>query len=448
MRSRVRILMLGALVLLAVQPVGAQPNYGEALQKSIYFYEAQQSGPLPPWNRVEWRGPSALGDGADNGLDLTGGWYDAGDHVKFGFPMAASATMLAWGVVDYREAYAQSGQLPHVENNLRFVADYFVKAHATPTTLWGQVGNGGADHAWWGPAEVMPMARPSYAITGACPGTDLAGETAAALAAISMVFEDSDPGYAQQLLAEATELYDFAYAGGNASQRRRYSECITDAAGYYNSWSGFNDELVWSALWMYRATGNTLYLNRAVAGYADLSTEPQQSIKSYRWTHAWDDKAYGSYVLLSILTGNTTYRADAERWLDFWTTGFQGNRITYTPGGLAWLDQWGVNRYAANTAFIALVYSDYLSVVNPSSPRVDTYYDFAVDQIEYMLGANPQNRSYMIGFGNNPPVNPHHRTAHGSWSDNIQNPTTSRHRLIGALVGGPNQSDGYADNRG
>ena len=26
-------------------------NYAEALQKSLYFYEAQQSGPLPSWNR-------------------------------------------------------------------------------------------------------------------------------------------------------------------------------------------------------------------------------------------------------------------------------------------------------------------------------------------------------------------------------------------------------------
>jgi len=31
-------------------------NYAEALQKAIYFYECQQAGPLPEWNRVEWRG--------------------------------------------------------------------------------------------------------------------------------------------------------------------------------------------------------------------------------------------------------------------------------------------------------------------------------------------------------------------------------------------------------
>ena len=51
----------------------AQFNYGEALQKSLLFYEAQQSGELPDWNRISWRADSATNDGSDVGIDLTGG---------------------------------------------------------------------------------------------------------------------------------------------------------------------------------------------------------------------------------------------------------------------------------------------------------------------------------------------------------------------------------------
>ena len=68
----------------AVPASAAEPyiNYAEALQKSIYFYECQQAGPLPDWNRVEWRADSTMDD------FIKGGGYEAGDHVKFNLPMA------------------------------------------------------------------------------------------------------------------------------------------------------------------------------------------------------------------------------------------------------------------------------------------------------------------------------------------------------------------------
>ncbi|MBU6950838.1 glycoside hydrolase family 9 protein [Hahella sp. HN01] len=434
--------LLSGCALMSAQGM-AQENYGEALQKSIYFYEAQQSGVLPDWNRVEWRDNSALQDGADVGHDLSGGWYDAGDHVKFGFPMAASATLLAWGAVEYRDAYKQSGQLQHILNNLRFVADYFVKAHTAPNELWGQVGNGGADHAWWGSAEVMPMARPSYKIDASCPGSDLAGETAAALAAIAMVFKPVDSAYANTLLTHARQLYEFAN-----TYRGKYSDCITDAGSYYKSWSGYQDELVWSALWLYRATGEASYLQQAKQDYQKLGGEGQQDVKAYKWGHAWDNKAYGSYVLMAQITGEAGYQADAERWLDYWTTGYNGERVNYTPGGLAYLDVWGANRYAANTAFIALVYADFLNNAGIKAEKAQAYYDFGRSQIEYLLGNNPAGVSYQIGYGANYPTNPHHRTAHGTWTNNLRTPEQSRHLLVGALVGGPDSNDNYADDRG
>ncbi|TCS41771.1 cellulose binding domain-containing protein [Reinekea marinisedimentorum] len=427
-------------------------NYGEVLQKSIYFYEAQQSGTLPDWNRVEWRGDAATDDGSDNSVDLEGGWFDAGDHVKFGFPMASSATMLAMGVVEYRDAYAGTGQLEHIKNNLKFVADYFVKAHTGTNELYGQVGNGSYDHAWWGSAEVMTMDRPSYKIDASNPGSDLAGETAAALAAISMVFADDDADYAAELLQHAEELYSFAetYLG-------EYSDSITDASAYYNSWSGYQDELVWGAIWLYRATGDESYLQKAISAYDSLNTEGQTTLKSYTWTHAWDDKGYGSYVLLAKLTSeldgydSSEYEADAERWLDYWTVGYDGAQVSYTDGGLAYLDTWGAARYAANTSFLALIYSDFLnSKADADSDDLDnaaTYYDFAVSQMEYILGDNPMNMSYQIGYGDTYPTSPHHRTAHGSWANSSTNPTDNRHTLVGALVGGPDSSDGFENDR-
>ena len=235
-------------------------NYASALQKALFFYEAQRSGPLTENNRVPWRGDSAMEDGRAEGVDLVGGWYDAGDHVKFGFPMAYTVTLLAWSAVDVKEGFSQTGQLDSISNNLRWATDYLIKAHTAPNELWAQVGDPEEDHHFWGPAESMSMARPAYKIDADCPGSDLAAETAAALAATSIVFSKSDPTYAATLLTHASQLYTFA-----DTHRGKYSDCVKSANPYYTSHNGFEDELVWGALWLYRATGNDEYLQKAEA---------------------------------------------------------------------------------------------------------------------------------------------------------------------------------------
>lgn len=415
-------------------------NFAEVLQKSLRFYDAQRSGRLPDDFRLRWRADSGTNDGSDVGRDLSGGFYDAGDHVKFGLPMAFSLTMLAWGGVEYGDVYAETNQLTPLLDVLKWGTDYLMKCHVrnadgSTSAFYGQVGDGNLDHAYWGRAESMTMSRPAYKIDAAHPGTDLAAETAASLAASSMLFQATQPAYAAQLLDHAQALYAFADA-----HRGKYSDSIPNAASFYNSWSGYQDELAWAAIWLYRVTGNAAYLAKAKLQYNAISGGGAGN-HPYQWGLSWDDKSYGCYILLAILDGGASYRADAERWLDYWSVGVNGQKVPTTPGGLAWRDQWGALRYAANTAFCAGVYADHVG--NP----LGRYTTFARRQIEYALGANPAGRSYVCGFGNNPPANPHHRNSHASTTNNINAPVNNRHVLFGALVGGPNATDGYADNR-
>ena len=410
-------------------------NYLTALQKSFFFYEAQRSGRLPQDRRVGWRGDSALEDGKAEGVDLTGGYYDAGDHVKFGLPMAGTLTLLAWGGMEYGATYETAGLKPQLLEAIRWGTDFLIKAHTAPNELWGQVGKGDDDHKWWGPAEVMPMKRPAFKIDASCPGSDLAGESSAALSSASILFRPTDPKYADLLQVHAQQLYDFA-----DNYRGKYDECIKDAGKFYKSFSGYQDELAWAAVWLYLATGNPDYLARA-------EREAALAKADWVWTQSWDDKIYGTALLLARLTGKDIYRKQTERWLDHWTTGYQGKKIKTTPGGLVYLDRWGVLRYAANAAFLAFLYSDDLKRAKLDPARVATYHDFAVRQMRYILGDNPLKRSFVVGFGNNPPMNPHHRTAHGSWSSNMNDPQQTRHVLYGALVGGPELTEKYSDNR-
>ncbi|MBR1862299.1 MAG: glycoside hydrolase family 9 protein [Lachnospiraceae bacterium] len=404
-------------------------NYGEALQKSLLFYELQRSGVLPDTTRTNWRGDSCTGDGADNGLDLSGGWFDAGDHVKFNLSMAYTASMLGWSLYEDPDAYEESGQKEYALGNLRFVCDYFIKCHPEDEVYYYQVGDGGADHSWWGPAELVDSRtnRPSYKVTATQPGSCVTGETAAALAVASLVFEKEDAQYSKTLLKHAESLFAFA-------DKYRSDSGYTAANGFYQSHSGFNDELSWSAAWLYLATGNKDYLKAAESYYDSCK-------KDTNWALCWDDVTVGSAMLLSDITEDRKYSDFIEQHLDYWTVGNNGQKINYSPKGLAWLDNWGSLRYATTTAFVAAVYSE--SKFCPKE-KIDTYWDFAVSQADYALGSS--GRSYMIGFGEDYPRHPHHRTAQGSYVNDMNTPSQSRHVLVGALVGGPDAGDNYNDS--
>lgn len=401
-------------------------NYGEALQKSLLFYELQRSGDIDEETaRTNWRGDSGMTDGSDVGLDLTGGLYDAGDNVKFNLPMAYTAAMLAWSVYEDKAAYEQSGQLEYALGNIKWICDYLIKCHPEDEVYYYQVGDGNADHGWWGACEVMQMNRPSFRVDRNSPGSTVVGEAAAALAACAAVYKDIDSGYAEECLKHAKSLYKFA-------EDTKSDAGYTAANGFYNSWSGFNDELTWAAVWLYIAANDDSYLDKA-------KQYEQQCEGNYKWTMCWDDKYTGAVCLLANLTGEDKYKQKIERNLDWWC-GIGGESVTYSPKGLAWIDQWGSLRYATTSAFIAASYAEGGKC---SADKADTYMKFCESQVNYALGST--GRSFVVGFGENPPEHPHHRTAQGSWADNMSEPNYHRHTLFGALVGGPDASDGYTD---
>jgi hypothetical protein len=140
------VLLLSAVLALsigrdaAVAAAAAEaPDYGDALSKSLLYFEAQRSGRLPYGQRVRWRGHSGLTDGLQQGVDLVGGYYDAGDHVKFGLPMAFTVTMLSWGAIEFGDDIADAGEWRHELEAIKWGTDYFVKAHTEPFVYWAEV---------------------------------------------------------------------------------------------------------------------------------------------------------------------------------------------------------------------------------------------------------------------------------------------------------------------
>lgn len=70
-------------------------------------------------------------------VDLVGGYYDAGDNVKFGFPMAFTTTMLSWSVIEF--GGLMKGELQNAREAIRWATDYLLKATAKPGIIYVQV---------------------------------------------------------------------------------------------------------------------------------------------------------------------------------------------------------------------------------------------------------------------------------------------------------------------
>ncbi len=420
-------------------------NYGDALAKSLLFYQLQESGKLSEetLSRTNWRADSCLHDGQDNGLDLTGGWYDAGDNVKFNLPMAYSSMILGWSYLNNPEAYSQSGQAKWMLHDIMWANDYFVKCNPDSSTYYYQVGDGGKDHGFWGAPELVEakMDRPSYKVgdTPANGGSCVTGEAAASLAVASIILKDTDPTRSATYLEHAKTLYGMA-------ERAKSDEGYTAASGFYTSFSGFYDELSLAGCWLYKATGDETYLEKAEQYSQYFGTEFQGGTEmAYSWTMSWDDTHMAACLLLADLTGEEKYYTAIENSIDCWNGKLPGsNPITISPGGLSFLSQWGSLRYANNQAFIDTIYVG-LDKADPQ--HIEDANKYIERTVNYTLGSSGQN--FMVGYNSESPKNPHHRAAHGCWSNNLNaEPATSRHTLVGAVVGGPNAAnDSYKDDR-
>ncbi|MBN1216936.1 MAG: glycoside hydrolase family 9 protein [Candidatus Lokiarchaeota archaeon] len=425
-------------------PQESQDNYAAALQKAIYFYQEQRSGDLPENNTVIWRGDSFLNDGEVVGLDLTGGYYNDGGYLKLGLPLASAITTLAWSVYEYQTVFENIGQLDEILDAIKWGTDYLLKCHPSPNEFYFHIGDISTMYDWRGPVETayMFVNRPSYKVDETHGGSAVVAASSAALALSSIIFNETNPDYAINLTIHAEQLDNLAWK----MESDDYYNTVYNSFTRYQSHNGFYDELSASGILLYLRTGNITYLEKAEN--AAWSWPKEGPYFQYMQTHSWDDMHYMAQIFLSRETTNRSYVESIERNLDYWSPAYGTENITYTNGGLAYLNPtWageGALRFSANAAFLASVWSD---DVNCTPTNSSIYRKFAESQINYTLGDNPYGRSYLIGFGNSSWQNINHRTAHGSWSGSISDPIDNRHILYGALVSGPRGGDFWNDDR-
>lgn len=476
-------LLFGVLASLVAPQGSAQTtsfNYAEALQKSLYFYDAEKSGPGITGGRLEWRGDSEVADqrlalvpkGAgnvgtnlsqafinanravldpdgDGFIDVSGGFHDAGDHVRFGLPQAYAVSTLAWGFFEFPDAFVQSEQRDHLVELLRWSGDCFLRStfrdpSGNVIAFCYQVGEGAVDHTIWAPPEILTprlIARPAYFATVETPASDQVAGHAAALAAIGSALKTIDPVYSARCIETARALYRFAVANRGLG----YS------GGFYGS-SYDEDELSWAAVWLLTATGEAQYLADIEAttsagqytGYLRRITTSTADTWQNIWVHSWDTVWGGVFARLAALTTSPRYMYYARWNVEFWSgvphqDPTDHSFLAASPAGFRVITTWGSARYNCAAQLCALV-------MRKLTGRTE-FSDWARGQMNYIMGNNPMKRSYIVGFPT-PAASaqhPHHRAAHGSTTNSQTDPVTHRHVLWGALVGGPDLTDFHND---
>ncbi len=495
----------GIKTALSTLPSTPQYNLPLALQESLYFYNAQANGPIRTsgLEPLEWRGNTAPSDSCvplqpmvnnvgtnlsasfiaeyksildpnNTGcLNLSGGYNDAGDTVKFGLPQTYAASVIGWSMYEFPQAFQATNTWAHAMSVLKWDTDYFLRSTFTNSSgdviaFCYQVGQGSVDHNFWGPGEIespTTYPRPAYCATSTTPATDQAAGAAAALTVMSILTKTSDPSYSAKCLKTAEALYVFAedYRG------------IGYSGGFYPS-SGYYSELAWAAVWLYLATGTESYIQDIVStnssgdytGWMSNIIASTTNTWQNSWVMSWDAHWGGVFALLDPIAQSDPNIPSVVKqtihYINVWQVQYWShvphnnsndtNYLAWTPGGFALINSWGSARYDTAAQLEALVYRKNF----PTDSQSVQFTNWAMGQMNYLMGDNPLDQSYIVGFSSTTPyvgkivggtaiadAYPHEGGAQSSFTNSQSNPLNDPHILWGALGGGPEADDAFQD---
>ena len=413
----------GVLSSLTYLPVHAADtdNYAKLLQYSMYFYDGNMCGDdVDSASAFDWRGDCHTGD------EVVGGFHDAGDHVKFGLPAGYSAATLGWGYYEFKDAYDSLGQTAHLKEITNRFCKYFkdctVLSGDTVTNFCYQIGQGGGgnDHGYWGPAETQEAIKGKRTAYWTSNGaSDIAAAYSAALAVNYINFGNAED------LKYAKALYDF-------SVKYNKSENETTSP-YYNSYDYYDDQ-AWAAGWLYLATGDSSY-KTFLDTFMNSSGQGMSGQSGCQWgvysPMNWNNVSMGAAILQAEITKSASDWAKVTTYLDSKAT---SESQYYCE------DTWGSARHNVAVQMTALITSKY------KKESGKDYSSWAKAQMGMILGDNSTGKNLVVGFNENSPKYPHHRSASGHAYDPTDEGTPkwdaeNGHVLVGALVGGPTGTD-------
>ncbi|MFD5324954.1 glycoside hydrolase family 9 protein [Streptomyces sp. NPDC127092] len=395
-----------------------------ALTGSAYARPAGHLGVAP--NKGDTSVPCQAGV-CDYRVDVRGGWYDAGDQGKY----VVNGGIATWQVVNSFERARRSGgdaalgdstlRIPERGNGMPDVLDEarweleFLMRMQVPA---GRPSAGMAFHkvhdAEWTALPTRPelddkqreLHRPSTAATL---------NLAATAAQCARVYAPYDAAFASRCLAAARTAWTAARANPGV-----LAPATDNTGGGAYEDADVSDEFYWAAAELLATTGEAQYRDAVTS--SPHHGKPADGF----W---WGGTATLGRITLATVPGVALPADDLARMRGLLTAAADGHLSTMAGQGYgvpipATGYVWGSNSAVANNAMVLAVAYELTGA--------QRYRAGALESLDYLLGRNALDRSYVTGYGERASENQHHRF----WAH--QNDASLPHPPAGSFAGGPN----------
>jgi endoglucanase len=452
--------------------------YAGSLANGVSFYQVQRDGPnyipsalrtapghLNDQSAMTYLTPSyRAGSGGFSGdltslglrIDASGGWWDAGDYLKFVETASYTDAMLLAGVRDFPAQMGASAGTANFSAEARFGAEWLLKMWDDSTqTLYYQVGIGAgngktiSDHDIWrlpqaddnygGTSSLYRYIRNRPVFRAGAPGSlispNLAGRDAASLALAYQVFKASDPTFANKCLLAAQHIFDLANTAPSGN-------LLTVIPFSFYPETEWRDDLELGATELYDAlalgtppaglphTDPLFYLQKGAQWANAYITGPNDAADTLNLYDVSGFAHYELYLAMAkagnpagLATTQVALVADLKKQLDKAVAQAAKDPFQF---GFGWA-QWDTTTHGAGLSVMASEYDELTGTT--------AYADWSSRWLANILGANAWGASFIVGDGSTFPNCLQHQVANLVGHLDGTPPV-----LVGAAVEGPNKA--------
>ena len=353
-------------------------------------------------------------------VDAHGGWHDAGDYGKYVGPGAVAAAHMIYAWYLYPKALMdelnipESGNgVPDILNECRYELEWMMRMQREDGALYHKLTkkNFCSFRMPEDDLEQEYLLPPSHCATAAY---------AACAALAARIYKPYDEAFSEKMLLSAEKAWQWLEQNPEFIPWYNPDDVRT---GEYGDEDGL-DENYWAAAELYASTGKEKYLT------ALKELMPHVDVTSMGWANVGGLGSLSCFFSCSGLDEafigclKKRFLRGADNALELKM--LSGYGTANSPNNYIW------------GSILPIMGNGMILLAAYKLTGDKAYRDAALNQLDYMLGVNALDISFVTGFGEKPFMFPHHRP---SASDGIDDP------VPGLVSGGPNKRNPYTTTR-